>query len=217
MGVKDSFLGKLLGSADKFTDEQVAQTINLLVEHGVKHRATDIHIEPHERFVLVRYRIDGALRGMHKLPITALRAATEEIKALAHLRVTEDHLPQEGQYATLVGKEQFEIQVSTLPVVGGEKIVLHITRQLSTPPTLEVLGFWGYSLQALQTALSHTHGLLLVASPRRSGKTTTLHSMLQLLNVPVLSVATVEHEIEYHLPGASQTQVRPQRGITFFD
>jgi type II secretory ATPase GspE/PulE/Tfp pilus assembly ATPase PilB-like protein len=217
MGVKDSFLGKLLGSADKFSEEQVSQTINMLVEHAVKHRASDIHIEPHERFVLVRYRIDGTLRGMHKLPAASLPIVVEQIKDLAHLNSEDTELPQEGQYATLVGEEQFEVQVNTLPVVGGEKVVLHLNRRLSKPLSLESLGYWGHSSQLIRETLARSHGLILVATPRRSGKTTTMHSMLQLLNVPAISIATVESAIEYRLPGASQTQVRPHRGITYFD
>src|SRR5688572_26548438 len=116
MGVKNAFLGRLLSSSDKFSDEQVAQTINLLVEHGVKHGASDIHLEPHERFVQVRYRIDNHLKGMHKLPLTALPAIAAQIKDLAGLNTASDHLPQEGQYATLVGEEQFQIQATTMPV-----------------------------------------------------------------------------------------------------
>lgn len=217
MGVKDSFLGRLLGNADKFSDEQVVQTINLLIEHAVKHRASDIHIEPHDRFILVRYRVNGVLRGMHKLPVGAKAILLEQVKTLAHLNVSEDILPQEGNYATLVGESQFEVQVNTLPVVGGEKVVLHISQRLSKPPTLEKLGFWGHGLQELRAALSHTHGLLLVAAPRRSGKTTTMHSMLQTLNTPSVSIATVENALEYHLTGASQTKVRPHQGITFHE
>lgn len=215
MGVKDSFLGKLLSSADKFSDEQVLQTINMLVEHAVKHRASDIHIEPHERFVLVRYRIDGLLKGVHKLPIASLPSVVEQIKSLAHLNTEDDFTPQEGQYATLVGEEQFEIQVTTLPVVGGEKVVLHISRRLSRPLSLEALGFWGKGLQVVRDTLAHSHGLILAAAPRRSGKTTTMHSMLQALNTPTVSISTVEATIEFRLPGANQTRVRPQHGITY--
>jgi len=215
MGVKDSFLGRLLGNADKFSDEQVAQTISLLVEHGVKHEASDIHIEPHERFVRVRYRVDNVLRGVHKLPLAALPAVVEQIKTLAHLHADETHLPQEGQYSTLVGEHQFEIQVHTMPVVGGEKVVLHISRRLGKPLPLEGLGFWGPGLRAIHTALSRTHGMIAVATPRRNGKTTTLHSLLHLVNVPAVSIATVEDSIEYRVPDASQTLVRPQHGITF--
>ncbi|HEX9153519.1 MAG TPA: ATPase, T2SS/T4P/T4SS family [Candidatus Saccharimonadales bacterium] len=217
MGVKDSFIGKLLGSADKFSDEQVTQTVNLLVSNGVKHHASDIHIEPHERHVLVRYRIDGTLRGMHKLPLAALQAVTDQIKTLAHLHAGEEFVPQEGQYATLVGEEQFEVQVNTLPVLGGEKVVMHLSRRLTEPPSLEELGYWGDSLRILHETLTHNHGILLVATPRRGGKTTAIHSMLQTLNIPSSSIATVERSIEYRLPGVSQTQIRPQHGITFYD
>ncbi|HEU4914351.1 MAG TPA: ATPase, T2SS/T4P/T4SS family [Candidatus Saccharimonadales bacterium] len=217
MGVKDSFLGKLLGGADKFSDEQVLQTIGMLVEHAVKHRASDIHIEPHERFVLVRYRIDGMLKGVHKLPVASLPAVVGQIKTLAHLNAEDDYMPQEGQYATLVGEEQFEVQVTTLPVVGGEKVVMHINRRLNKPLSLEGLGFWGENLRTIRDALAHSHGLILVAAPRRSGKTTTIHSLLQVLNSPAISISTVESAIEFRLPGASQTRVRPQRGITYLD
>lgn len=216
MGVKDSFLGRLLGNADKFSEEQVAQTISLLVENGVKRQASDIHIEPHEQVARVRYRIDNILRGAHKLPLAALPAVVEQVKTLAHMRSQETSLPQEGQYAALVGEEQFEIQVATMPVIGGEKIVLHISRRLGKPPGLEALGFWGSGLTAIHTALARTHGLIAVATPRRGGKTTTLHSLLHLVTVPSLSIATVEDSIEYRVPGASQTHVRPHHGMTFY-
>jgi type II secretory ATPase GspE/PulE/Tfp pilus assembly ATPase PilB-like protein len=217
MGVKNAFLGRLLASSDKFSDEQVAQTINLLVEHGVKHGASDIHLEPHERFVQVRYRIDNTLKAMHKLPLGALPAISAQIKDQAGLNAANDHLPQEGQYATLVGEEQFQIQVTTMPVIGGEKIVMHISSRLSKPLTLEQLGFWGPSLTLIQGVLARSHGLIVTATPRRNGRTTTMHSMLQMVTTPSVSVATVEKTIEFRVPGISQTQVRPQNGVTFYD
>ncbi len=217
MGVKNAFLGRLLSSSDKFSDEQVAQTINLLVEHGVKHGASDIHLEPHERFVQVRYRIDNHLKGMHKLPLAALPAISAQIKDLAGLDASADYLPGEGQYATLVGEEQFQIQATTMPVIGGEKIVLHISRRLSKPLTLEQLGFWGPSLDLISHTLTRSHGLIVVATPRRNGRTTTMHSILQMITTPAVSIATIEKDIEYRLPGISQTQVRPNNGVTFHD
>lgn len=217
MGVKNAFLGRLLASSDKFTDEQVAQTINLLVEHAVNHHASDIHIEPHERFVQVRYRIDNVLRGVHKLPLGALPAVAAQLKEQAHLKTDETHLPQEGQYAVLVNEDQFEIQVYTMPVVGGEKIVLRVSQRLSKPPTLQALGFWGPSLEVIQQALSATHGLIVVATPRRNGKTTTLHSLLQTVNTPTMSVATIEDTIEFRLPGVSQTLANRKHGVTMYD
>src|SRR6266540_6380843 len=97
MGVKNAFLGRLLASSDKFSDEQVAQTVNLLIEHAVAHNASDIHIEPHDRFVQVRYRIDNVLRSVHKLPLAALPAVAAQIKESAGLKPVQGHLPQEGQ------------------------------------------------------------------------------------------------------------------------
>jgi type II secretory ATPase GspE/PulE/Tfp pilus assembly ATPase PilB-like protein len=217
MGVKNAFLSRLLASSDKFSDEQVAQTINLLVEHAVTHNASDIHIEPHERFAQVRYRIDNVLRGTHKLPLGALPAVIAQLKDLCELSSTDNHVPQEGRYATLVGEEQFEIQVYTMPVIGGEKVVLHIFQRLSKPPTLTALGFWGDGLQALQQAISSTHGLIIVATPRRNGKTTTMHSILRLLNTPAVSIATVEDALEYRLNGVNQTVINPRQGIKIYD
>lgn len=213
MGVKNAFLGRLLASSDKFSDEQVSQTINLLIEHAVTHNASDIHIEPHDRFVQVRYRIDNILKSVHKLPLAALPAVVAQIKEQARLNTGQDHLPQEGQYATLVGEDQFEIQVYTMPVIGGEKVVLHLSRRLNKPPTLQQLGFWGDALAILQQTLSATHGLIIVATPRRNGKTTTLHSMLQAINTPAVSIATVEDSIEFRLPGASQTIANTRHGV----
>lgn len=214
MGVKNAFLGRLLASSDKFSDEQVAQTISLLIDHAVAHNASDIHIEPHDRFVQVRYRIDNVLRSMHKLPLAALPAVVTHLKEAAGLKVIQDHLPQEGQYAVLVGEEQFEIQVYTMPVVGGEKVLLHVSRRLHKPPQLEALGFWGDSLVSLQHMLANSHGLLVVATPRRNGKTTTLHSMLQTVNTPAISVATVEDSLEFRLPGVSQTLAHSKHGVS---
>ncbi|HEY5805793.1 MAG TPA: ATPase, T2SS/T4P/T4SS family, partial [Candidatus Saccharimonadales bacterium] len=133
MGAKDSLMGRLLGNADKFTDKQVAETLAMLVENGVKRGASDIHIEPHERFVLVRYRIDGALLGVYKLPRPALGTIITQAKALAGLSALETHLPQEGEYAVSVSGRQIEIRLSTMPVYGGEKAVMHLTEERGDP------------------------------------------------------------------------------------
>jgi type IV pilus assembly protein PilB len=217
MGVKDSLLSKLLGSADRYSDEQVAQTITMLLEHGVKRSATDIHIEPFERTALVRYRIDGHLRGIHRLPLVALPAIVAECKRLAGLSVESDGVPHEGQYSTLVGEDSFRVQLTTVPVVGGEKVVLHLARQLDTPLSLEQLGFWGHNLQLIKQTISRPQGVVLVSGPKRSGKATTMHSILNLINTPSVSVATVETSITYRLRGASQTVAKPHAGMPFHE
>jgi type IV pilus assembly protein PilB len=214
MGVKNAFLGRLLASSDKFSDEQVSQTINLLIEHAVTSNASDIHIEPSDRFVQIRYRVANVLKSVHKLPLAALPLVLNQLKESAGLKLGQEYLPQEGQYAMLVGEEQFEIQVFTMPVIGGEKVVLHLSQRLNKPPTLQQLGFWGESLHTLELAATSTHGCIVVATPRRNGMTTTLHSILQMVNIPTISIATVEERIEFRLPNVSQTLVHSRHGVS---
>ena len=206
MGTKDGLMGRLLGNAEKFSEKQVAETLDLLVSHGLQRGASDIHIEPHDRFVLVRYRIDGSLRGVHKLPRAALELLMTELKTRAALRAQDVVLPQEGHYdvATDDGR-QVTANVSTMPVYGGEKAVLHLSVQAGKPRELEVAGFWGDGLKVIQSVLATPHGLVVVAGPRHNGVGSTLFSLLDLLNSPMVSIATVEGHPKHRLPGTSQT------------
>lgn len=215
MGAKDTLIGRLLGNAEKFTDEQIARTIDLLIEHAVKHGATDIHIEPHSQYALVRYRIDGDLRGVHKLPPAALSALASHLKGLAALPERTMPRPEEGHYTVAIAEQTYAIRVTTVPVLGGEKVVLHITPQQSEPQALEALGLWGDALAAVQRTLARPQGLLLVSGPKRSGKTTTLYSLLHMLNTPHVSISTVEDPIKHTVHGLIQTQVCPQAGVSF--
>jgi type II secretory ATPase GspE/PulE/Tfp pilus assembly ATPase PilB-like protein len=205
MGSKDSLMGRLLSGAEKFTDKQVAETVTMLVEHGVKRGASDLHVEPHERFVLVRYRIDGSLRGIHKLPRSALGTMMSELKKLADLNVQENHAPQEGEYTQQVGDQRVDVRVSTMPVFGGEKAVLHLTLEPGKPVDLTTLGFWGDGLRTLEAVLANPHGLVLVAGPRHSGVASTLFSLVTSLNTPMVSIATVETGQKHRVPGVNQT------------
>lgn len=198
-------MGRLLGNAEKFTDKQIAETLAMLVEHGVTRSATDIHIEPHERFVLVRYRIDGALRGVYKLPRPALGTVMAQLKMQAGLNVQETRMPQEGEYSQEVGDKQIEIRLATMPVYGGEKAVLHLSAERGNPADLSALGFWGDGLKTLKSVLANPHGLLVVAGPRHSGLSSTLFSLLKDLNSPLSSLATVEAGTKHRLPGVNQT------------
>jgi type II secretory ATPase GspE/PulE/Tfp pilus assembly ATPase PilB-like protein len=202
-------MGRFLGNAEKFTDKQVAETLQMLVEHGVQRGTSDIHIEPHERFVLVRYRIDGALRGVHKLPRQAAGNLLAQLKGLAKLNIQENELPQEGRYEQAVGDQRVEVRVSTMPVFGGEKAVLHLSIERGKPMGLDSLGFWGEGLHALESVLSHPHGLVLVAGPRHNGVGSTLFSLLDQINTPLVSVATVETHHKHRLPGVAQTYLTP--------
>jgi type IV pilus assembly protein PilB len=205
MGDKGSLMGRLLGNTEKFSDKQVAETLQLLVSHGFKRGASDIHIEPHERFVLVRYRIDGALRGIHKLPRPALGVVMAELKKLANLHVQETHMPQEGQYDVRIDDTDVTVHLSVMPVYGGEKAVLHLSVRLGKPGALHQLGFWGAGLKTLQGVLASPHGLVTVAAPRHNGISSTLFSFLDQLNSPMVSIATIELRTKHRLPGVNQS------------
>lgn len=206
MGVKDVLLGKMLGGAARQSGKQITETADLLLAHAVKNEASDIHIEPHAQWVLVRYRIDGELGGVYKLPLSALPALTAEFKTRAGL-ATGTALPQQGQYEAEIGGHPFVVQSATMPVLGGEKLVLHLTPSQSRALPLEALGFWGEPLDTLRLMLARPRGLLLVSGPKRSGKSVTLRSLIALLNRPTASIAAIENVVEQRLPGVMHIPV----------
>ncbi len=196
-------------------DSPIAQTVNLIIEYGVKNGASDIHIEPREKYVVVRYRIDGILREANKLPRRVLNALVSRIKILANLKIDEHRAPQDGRFKIAVGSQVFALRVSTLPIVDGEKVVMRILNESVKAATLEELGFWGDALRLLQQAIVQPHGMILVTGPTGSGKSTTLFSVLSLLNTPSVNISTVEDPVEYRIQGVNQTQVNPLAGMTF--
>jgi type II secretory ATPase GspE/PulE/Tfp pilus assembly ATPase PilB-like protein len=216
MGTKDTLVGRFLGNAEKFSDKQIAETLDMLVEHGFTRGASDIHIEPHELFVLVRYRIDGNLRGIHKLPRQSLGGVIAQLKKMAELQVQETNTPQEGQYDVRIAASDVTVHVSIMPVFGGEKAVLHLVARSSKLEPLEPLGFWGDGLCTLQSVLTAPHGLVLVAGPRHSGVSATMFSLLSQLNTPLVGIATVETRVKHRLRGAGQTYVH-QTGLNVYE
>ncbi len=201
--------------AEVAEDSPIAQTVNLIIDYGVKHSASDIHIEPRENFVLIRYRVDGILHEVNKLPRKVLGALVSRIKILANLKIDEHRAPQDGRFKISVNGHVYALRVSTLPIIDGEKVVMRILDESSRPATLEDLGYWGQSLEAVQRAIVQPHGLILVTGPTGSGKSTSLFSVLSMLNTPGVNISTVEDPIEYHVVGANQTQVNPVAGMTF--
>lgn len=196
-------------------DSPIAQTVNLIIDYGVKNGASDIHIEPREDFVLIRYRIDGILREANKLPRKVLGSLVSRIKILSNLKIDEHRAPQDGRFKISINNHVYALRVSTLPIIDGEKVVMRILDESSKPATLEELGYWGYSLKAVQHAIVQPHGMILVTGPTGSGKSTSLFSVLSMLNNPGVNISTVEDPIEYHVVGANQTQVNPVAGMTF--
>ena len=203
-------------SADDLAeDSPIAQTVNLLIEYAINAGASDIHIEPREDFVLIRYRVDGMLKEVNKLPRKMLNALVSRIKILSNLKIDEHRAPQDGRFKVAVGSGLYALRVSTLPISDGEKVVMRILNESSKAAAFEDLGFWGQAKETLNHAIIQPHGMILVTGPTGSGKSTTLFSVLSLLNTPNVNISTVEDPVEYRIPGVNQTQVNPIAGMTF--
>lgn len=200
---------------DLAEDSPIAQTVNLVIEYAIKSSASDIHIEPREGHVLVRYRVDGVLKEANKLPKKILGPLVSRIKILSNLKIDERRAPQDGRFKIQVGSGVYALRVSTLPISEGEKVVMRILSESSKPATLEELGYWGNSLKIINGAITQPHGMILVTGPTGSGKSTSLFSILTLLNKPTVNISTIEDPVEYKIPGANQTQVNPKAGMTF--
>ncbi len=206
-----------ISEEDLAEDSPIAQTVNLIIEYAVKSGASDIHVEPRENFVLVRYRVDGVLREANKLPKKVLGALVSRIKILSNLKIDERRMPQDGRFKVQVSGQVFALRVSTLPIVDGEKVVMRILNESAKAATLEELGYWGTALKSINNAIIQPHGMILVTGPTGSGKSTSLFSVLSMLNKPSVNISTVEDPVEYRITGTNQTQVNPQAGMTFIN
>ncbi len=203
-------------SEDELTeDSPIAQTVNLIIEYAIKSGASDIHIEPRENHIIIRYRVDGILREANKLPKKVQNPLVSRVKILSNLKIDERRAPQDGRFKIQVGSDKFALRVSTLPIAEGEKVVMRILSESNKPATLEDLGYWGNSLRSINNAMVQPHGMILVTGPTGSGKSTSLYSALSILNRPQVNISTVEDPVEYKIPGANQTQVNPKAGMTF--
>ncbi len=196
-------------------DSPIAQTVNLIIEYAIKSDASDIHIEAREGFVQIRYRVDGVLQEANKLPKKVHASLVSRIKILSNLKIDERRAPQDGRFKINLNGKIFAFRVSTLPTVDGEKVVMRVLNESSDPLTLEQLGFWGAALKRINNAIMQPHGMILVTGPTGSGKSTTLHSILNILNGPSVNISTVEDPVEYRLEGVNQTQVNVKAGMTF--
>ncbi len=200
---------------DVTEDSPIAQTVNLIVDYGIKNRASDIHIEPRENIVIVRYRVDGVLHEANKLPRKLLGALVSRIKILSNLKIDEHRAPQDGRFKISINDHVYALRVSTLPIVDGEKVVMRILDESSKAPLLAELGYWGLSLERVEQAIRQPHGMVLVTGPTGSGKSTSLFSVLNELNNSSVNISTVEDPVEYRIVGVNQTQVNPMAGMTF--
>lgn len=193
----------------------VIRIVDTLMKHAILERASDIHIEPLEKEVVVRYRIDGILHDAMTLPKAASSGIVARIKVLSNLKLDEHRLPQDGRFKVETEEYRYSIRVSILPVFDGEKIVMRLLPETARALTLESLGLRGEDLERVQDSLRKPVGMILITGPTGCGKTTTLYSMLEILNIPGVNISTIEDPIEYRMPRVNQTQVRPKIGLTF--
>jgi type IV pilus assembly protein PilB len=204
-----------IAEQDITEDSPIAQTVNLLLEYAIRSHASDVHIEPREDFVRVRYRIDGVLREVNRLPSNVVGALISRIKILANLKIDEHRVPQDGRFKITVGGKGYALRVSVMPITDGEKIVMRILDESSQAVTLEQLGYWGYSLKTIKQTMIEPNGMVLLTGPTGSGKSTSLFSILSILNTPEVNISTIEDPVEYKIIGVNQTQANVKAGMNF--
>ena len=193
----------------------VIKLANLILVQAIKDRASDIHIEPFEKMVRLRYRIDGSLVDMTPPPSKMAVALTSRLKIMSNLDIAERRLPQDGRMRVKVGGKDFDLRVSFLPTVHGEKCVLRVLDKSTLSASIDKLGLDPDTFQQFKSAINAPHGLILVTGPTGSGKTTTLYSALNELNSPEFNIVTVEDPVEYQIAGINQVPVRKEIGLSF--
>ena len=193
----------------------VAKIVNTILEFAVKSRASDVHIEPQEDNVRIRYRIDGILQEKYLLPRNVHDAVVSRIKILASLKIDEKRVPQDGRFFFSSDGNDVDLRISTLPTTYGEKVVMRLLKKSQKVPSLPDLGLRGLALRNLQDAIERPHGIIIVCGPTGSGKTTTLYSVLDKVATSRVNVVTIEDPVEYQMKGVNQVQVNTQAGLTF--
>jgi len=207
--------GKELDLKEVAEGVPAVRIVDTLIRHANAQNASDIHIEPLEESLLIRYRIDGILHDAMELPKHAAAAITARIKILANMRLDEHRLPQDGRFGAESGGEKISFRVSILPTYYGEKIVMRLLHDSISGFTLESIGFHGGGLEGMHEAMRKTTGMVLACGPTGAGKSTTLYTLLDIVNTPDVNISTIEDPIEYQMPRINQTQVRPEIGFTF--
>ena len=200
---------------DLASEAPVIRLVNLIINHALERRASDIHVEPFENRLIVRYRIDGVLHETESPPRRLSAAVISRIKIMANLDIAERRLPQDGRIKLRVQGKEIDLRVSTVPTMHGESVVMRILDKGGVALDFHALGFDDANLKVFTTILDQPHGILLVTGPTGSGKTTTLYTALDRLNKPDVKILTVEDPVEYQMPGINQIQVKPQIDLTF--
>src|SRR3990167_9044321 len=196
-------------------DIPIIKIVDTLLKHAILQGTSDVHIEPLEKEVIVRYRVDGILSDVMSLPVATSLGIVARIKVLSNLKLDEHRLPQDGRFKIETDEYKYSIRVSVLPVFNGEKIVMRLLAENVKTQTLDGLGFAGLALEKVRNNLVKPTGMILITGPTGSGKTTTLYAMMEILNTPSVNISTIEDPIEYRMQRINQTQANPAIGLTF--
>ena len=204
------------GDLKKMAEEiPVVRVVDTLLEYAIFEGASDIHVEPQEKELTVRYRIDGILHDVMTLPKIIQPALVARIKVLSNLKIDEHRLPQDGRFKLQTDQYNISFRVSTIPIFDGEKVVMRLLDEGAKALTFEELGFARTSLDIIRRNLTRSHGMTLITGPTGSGKSTTLYTILSKLNTKGVNISTIEDPIEYRIPGVNQMQVNPKISLTF--
>lgn len=209
-----------VGTAEKkvqtiVEDSPVSKAISAILDYAAKNRASDVHIEPLEKEIKIRCRVDGVLLEVMKLPKSVEAPLVSRIKILSNLKIDEHRIPQDGQFSVRVGDQTIDLRVAISPVIWGEQIVLRLLDKSGTKVELEAMGYVGRALNMVRKGLDMPHGMILTSGPTGSGKSTSMYAMIQEIKNDTINIVTLEDPVEYKIEGVNQIQINPDVGLTF--
>ncbi len=196
-------------------DSPISKALTTILEYAAKNRASDVHIEPLEKSLKIRARVDGVLREIMKLPKSTEAPLVSRIKILSNLKIDEHRIPQDGQFTIAVDSHPIDLRIAISPVVWGEQVVIRLLDKSGTSLRLEDMGYHGRALRAIRKGLEQPHGMILTSGPTGSGKTTSMYALLQEIKKDTINIVTLEDPVEYKMPGVNQIQVNTDVGLTF--
>ncbi|MFC1721466.1 GspE/PulE family protein, partial [Patescibacteria group bacterium] len=201
---------------ERFVEQApVSRAVDVILQNAVEQRASDVHIEPTDDDVRVRFRIDGMLHSVLTISKQVHAAIVSRVKIMANLKIDETRIPQDGRFHAKIDNKEIDFRVSTLPTINGEKVVMRILDRSEGIFEFEKLGVLKPQLERIEEIIKKTHGMFLVTGPTGAGKSTTLYSVLRILNEPSVNIITLEDPVEYFIEGISQAQINPQVGLSF--
>ena len=208
--------GKNNRDLEKYIEEApVTKVVAVIIRHAIEGNASDIHIEPTDNELRIRYRIDGKLHTSLIMPKRVHSAVISRVKILSSLKIDESRLPQDGRFSITMDEHSYDFRISTMPTIYGEKVAMRILDKSQGAPSFEELGLWGRQHQIFTHFLSAPHGIILISGPTGAGKSTTLFSALSQINSADANISTLEDPVEYEIKGVNQTQINPDIGFTF--